>query len=171
MRASGGGCARARRGPRLGLAPGGGSGRAGGAGGGGRGVRAPGAMGGVQGQWPRPGRPRRLHRGRGEPGRDRADAVSQTTSVGAEVRDRVAATCIVQGRVRSEPTESTEGPEQTSPKKLIGAWPTGPGLGILGTRALPFRPGSGRCVLEGSCCWCCRSSQVPSALQGPFALT
>lgn len=133
MRASGGGCARARRGPRLGLAPGGGSGRAGGAGGGGCGVRAPGAMGGVQGQWPRPGRPRRLHRGRSEPGRDRAGAVGQTTSVGAEVRDRVAATCPVQGRVRPEPTVSTEGPEQTSPKKLIGAWPTGPGLGILGT--------------------------------------
>lgn len=172
VRASGGGCARARRGPRLGLAPGGGSGRAGGAGGGGRGARAPGAMGGVLGQWPGPGRPRRLHRGRGEAGRDRADAVGQTTSVGAEVRDRVAATCTVLGRVRSEPTESTEGPEQTSPKKLIGAWPTGPGLGILGTRAcLAFSPWSPQVRPGGVLLLVLYVFQVPSALQGPFSLT
>lgn len=57
--------------------------------------------------------------------------------------------CTVQGRVCSERTESTEGPEQTSPKKLIGACPTGPGLGILGTHALPFSFGPLRCVFEG----------------------
>lgn len=143
----------------------------GGAGGGGRGARAPGAMGGVLGQWPGPGRPRRLHRGRGEAGRDRADAVGQTTSVGAEVRDRVAATCTVLGRVRSEPTESTEGPEQTSPKKLIGAWPTGPGLGILGTRAcLAFSPWSPQVRPGGVLLLVLYVFQVPSAVQGPFFL-
>lgn len=96
--------------------------------------------------------------------------MGQTTSVGAEVRDRVAATCTVHGGVLPERTESTEGPEQTYPKKLYWGVPDGPGLGILGTHALPFRPGLRRCVLQGSCCCYCASFQVPSALQGLLAL-
>lgn len=45
--------------------------------------------------------------GRCKPGRDWAEDVGQTTLVGAEVRDRVAATCTVHSRVRPERTEST----------------------------------------------------------------
>lgn len=172
-----GSCARARRGPRLGCAPGGGSGRTCGGGGGGEGGARGRASSGEGREWGELPRRRAGYRTEGRDqggGRDptKSEAslaatgrtpVGHTTSVGAEVRDGVAATCTVHaGRSPHGAHREHQGAGVNFSQETYWGVADGiPGWRFWGPMPCLFALVPAGALLRGSCCCWSGSSQVP----------